>query len=340
MRIGGSWLTVNRKCNLRCGWCYSEGSGFINNDMPLDLAIILTRLLRGINVKKIIVIGGEPTLWKPLFQYNDFCKQEGLETVLITNGLIFASDRFFEQYQEHPCGSLGLSMKGGTAEEYAAAAKLKNFRLIEKSFVRIAENFNKFVNVTFNSFYADRPDSLINIAKFASDCGFKGLKFEFCTTTFVDGQKISKYMVHPHRTVVEIMKHLAEMRKYLEVRFEMNLPFCIWPKEFIDEFKSEGLLISACHVMRNEGVIFDTDGKTMICNALFDYPTGQYGKDFNDADSYMKFRQSTEIQSYYDRIIALPSKSCIDCPMYKECGGGCPLLWFIFRPDDIIKPVI
>jgi len=304
--------------------------------MSLDLAITLTKLLKDLSIKRIIVIGGEPTLWKPLFQYNDFCRKEGMNTVLITNGLRFASDRFFEQYQEHPCESLGLSMKGGTPEEYLAATKLRNFNLIKKSFVRISENFNKFVNVTFNSFYADSPSSLIDMAKFASDCGFKGMKFEFCTTTFVDGKRVAKYMVHPHKTVAKIMESLLGMRKYLEVRFEMNLPFCIWPKEFIDESKEKGLLISACHVMRNEGVILDTDGRTMVCNALFDYPIGKYGVDFKDGASYLAFRQSETINSYYDKIISLPTKKCLDCSMYRECGGGCPLLWFIFNPNDII----
>jgi radical SAM protein with 4Fe4S-binding SPASM domain len=301
------------------------------------LAVTLTKILKELGIKNIILIGGEPTLWKPLFQYNDFCKAEGLNSILITNGLSLASDRFFEQYKEHPCGSLGISMKGGTAEQYARVAKLKNFSLIKKSFTRIAENFNKFVNITFNSFYLEPASSLVDMAKFASDCGFAGMKFEFCTTTFVDGERVSKYMVHPHKTVVEIMKNLTEMRKHLKIIFEMNLPFCVWPREFIEEFKGDGSLISACHVMRNEGVVFDTDGKTMICNTLFDYPTGKYGIDFTDSESYLKFRQSKQVASYYDQIISYPSFRCMDCSSHKECGGGCPLLWFIFKPDDIIK---
>ena len=35
----GSWLNLNRACNLRCKWCYASGTGFSSkDDMSLKLA--------------------------------------------------------------------------------------------------------------------------------------------------------------------------------------------------------------------------------------------------------------------------------------------------------------
>jgi sulfatase maturation enzyme AslB (radical SAM superfamily) len=27
-----AWLTINRACNLRCGWCYAKGTAFSQHD--------------------------------------------------------------------------------------------------------------------------------------------------------------------------------------------------------------------------------------------------------------------------------------------------------------------
>ena len=32
MKYKAGWLTINRACNIRCKWCYAQGTGFNKKD--------------------------------------------------------------------------------------------------------------------------------------------------------------------------------------------------------------------------------------------------------------------------------------------------------------------
>jgi radical SAM protein with 4Fe4S-binding SPASM domain len=74
----------------------------------------------------------------------------------------------------------------------------------------------------------------------------------------------------------------------------------------------------------------------MMCNGLFSYPIGSLGKDFTDAKTFIEFINRPEVNSYYETIRSYPSRKCIHCPMWTKCGGGCPLLWAVYKADDVI----
>ena len=235
--LHSSWLTVNRHCNLRCKWCYAAGTNYnVGEEMSLEFAITLINLIKDLGINRTVTISGETTLWKPLFDFNDYCKQNNIATVLVTNGLKFASDKFYEEYNQHPCDSIALSMKGANANQYHQLTGLQNFKLVKKAFTRIVNMGTNLVNITFNSCY---QDILVEMAKFAADCGFTEIKIDFCTTTFSNGKANKTFMVHPRNLASQIVTNLPKMQKYINVHFEMNQPFCIWPPNFIKDLTSD-----------------------------------------------------------------------------------------------------
>lgn len=64
----GTWLTVNRRCNLRCGWCYARDTDYKSKDMSLDLAEKLINFFKELAVTQTVVLGGEPTVYPHLLQ--------------------------------------------------------------------------------------------------------------------------------------------------------------------------------------------------------------------------------------------------------------------------------
>jgi radical SAM protein with 4Fe4S-binding SPASM domain len=332
MKIHGAWLTTNRECNLRCPWCYGKGTQyFAKEEMELNLAKKLSKICKELGMRDIILIGGEPTLWKPLFEFNQFCGEEDISTTLVTNGLRFADDRFFAQYQKHPCRYLSFSVKG-LLNQYRLFKSSISVRNTKKAFSRIANNYTKTASFVFSTF---NRENLLDVAKFIAECGFRTLTISFCTPSFAGLDISGEFMIHPQELVDIILRNHLEMSRYIKVYFNMSLPLCIWPKKFLKKIT----MSTSCQVRRGGGALFDTNGDSIMCNGLFDYPIAKYGKDFCDAKSYLRFRERKSIKHLYDKIINFPSLKCRDCEKYIECGGGCPLLWFFYKPDDIIKGI-
>ncbi len=90
-------------------------------------------------------------------------------------------------------------------------------------------------------------------------------------------------------------------------------------------------------LQERKGLIFNTDGSAVMCNALFDHPIGKYGDDFADPQSLLTFLDSEKIGNLYNRMTCYPSVECIRCDWYNYCGGGCPLRWTVYKPDQLVK---
>lgn len=339
MRPIVAWLTVNRRCNFRCQWCYAQGAGFAKEkEMPVELAINITQILQSSGVQHLFVTGGEPTLWKPLFQFNDFCRKIGLETTLVTNGMRFGNDVFWQQYLQHPNAFVGVSLKAGNPEQLRETTKVRQFDTVTKGITRAMAHFHSGVGIVYNTHCAD---NLIEMAEYALSCGAQTVKLDFCTPVFIQNEPSAISVVEPSRIVSNILRDYPRLEEITEGRlaFIMSVPFCFWPEEFIYELKAKNRIESVCHLIRQEGIVVGTDGSLYMCNELFDFPIGKYQENFESAESLIGFLSSREIIGYYEELSRYPSDRCQDCSWYMDCGGGCPLQWSVFEPEEVIHPV-
>lgn len=336
IKPGVAWLTVNRVCNLRCKWCYAEGTNYRPDKMSLELAKKLTILTQEMGVHGIILIGGEPTLWEHLSEHNHFCKEIGIRSALVTNAIKFGKDEFWEKYQESPNDNIGLSLKARNPEHLKEVAQSTAFEQMKRGMERACTCFNCQVAITYSSFYCG---NLLDMARFAMDCGSNGVKINFCSTTFTGNKPDSTYMVSPQELASNIKRDYAKLIEITSDRlvFEMMIPFCLFSREFIEELKAKDQIVSVCQLKKGNGLIWDEHGNILMCNALFGYPVGHYGTDFTNAESLEKWLNSETVLGYYNRMGAYPSDLCQSCTMYQDCGGGCPLRWAVYSPKDIVK---
>jgi MoaA/NifB/PqqE/SkfB family radical SAM enzyme len=84
------WLELRKSCNLNCCHCYMDCT--INSDLGLNLLTItqwklLIEQLEVLNPKKVILIGGEPLLFKDIVELINYCrlKCSNSELVLYSN---------------------------------------------------------------------------------------------------------------------------------------------------------------------------------------------------------------------------------------------------------------
>jgi radical SAM protein with 4Fe4S-binding SPASM domain len=331
----GAWLTVNRVCNFRCKWCYAKKTGYEQEDsMELGLAKSILFFLKAVNIPNVLLLGGEPTLWPHLIEFNFLAKEIGVSSGIITNALRFGDDEFWGRYLKSPNSSAGVSIKAPNAEDLFSTAGVRNFEQLTLGIDRAIKHFNCGVEFTYSSLFRGK---LLDLARFAIDRGAKSLKIDFCSPAF-EGESIdSQCMIDPAELVSDVLRDYASLVEIMNGKlfFGFNMPLCLWPMDFIQTLIKNDQIQTVCHVLKRQGLIFDTDGKILICNGLFDYPVGKYGEDFDDETSFAKFLNQPEILSFYDRISAFPSVKCQTCEVYDQCGGGCPLKWAIYDPDQI-----
>ena len=54
------------------------------------------------------------------------------------------------------------------------------------------------------------------------------------------------------------------------------------------------------------------------------------------AESLATFFKSERVKKFFAQVRTYPSKKCIDCEVFEDCAGGCPLLWTVYSPDSVI----
>ncbi|MFH1563307.1 MAG: radical SAM protein [Nitrospirota bacterium] len=333
-----TWLTVNRGCNFRCSWCYASASEYkVEDEMPLSSALEYLRIVNQAGVNKVFLIGGEPTLWSPLFEFNDIANSMGMKSVIVTNALRFSDDQFWENYLKHSNSHIGASFKAFSQESLITNAKVKTFENVTKGLRRVFKHQPNSIA----SFVYSRPyvSHFLDMVKYAVDCGAFGVSVNFCSPAVYKDHVDSSFMVDIDDLVKELLASYEKANEITQGRlvFVMKHPLCIWPKSFVETLKTRGQIQTTCHLQHQTGGIFGTDGSLFLCNSLFEFPVGKYGKDFDSSESLVTFFRSEQIRACFAQVKNYPSDKCADCEVFSDYAGGCPLLWTAHSPEEVIK---
>lgn len=339
LNIGGAWLTVNRWCNFRCLWCYAKETSYKkSSDMPIEMSLKIIDLCHDIGIKNIILIGGEPTFWNHLFRVTEYIDSKGMTSGLVTNGYLFSRNNYLEKIKNSKINYINVSLKAGNRKQQIQLTETDTFEDVKKGIKNLRNADLTFdVSITVNSLVLENIDELIETAY---DCGAKKITLQFCSTTFINGEPQKGYMVDPREMANKIAEKYNKLQDIIKkiVQIEQSLPECIWPKEFLAPLHFDGKISNGCHLTRREGLIFNTNGDLIPCNCLCDFPLGRIDKDFHNLETFKKFWERDEVNDFYNKIISYPLLNCKQCNDYDLCGGGCPLQWFIFEPNEIIQP--
>jgi len=332
-----AWLTVNRACNLRCQWCYGTSLGFASRSkMDYETAKNIALLLKDVGVETIVLIGGEPTIWEDLFIFNDFCNSLPIETNLVTNCYRFHSERFWHQYQKHPNTRVEPSLKAFDERSSLLITKIGNFEKVRVGMRRAAGESKTMINVVYSTLI---EGNLLEMVSAAVDLGASSVRVGICKPMSIGGKFAAPFTVPYERMASEIAGNYAKMVDITKGRLSLVLstPFCVWPRDFIqDGIAQKKIGIEGCQFQNRSGVVFDTDGTVVLCNSMFECSVGKYGVDFNDSESFLEMMNGEEVDSIYKHISSYPSEECTDCDFFQECRGGCPIMWTVYNPKEVV----
>jgi radical SAM protein with 4Fe4S-binding SPASM domain len=297
--------------------------------MSPDLALRLLPIIEQLGIKSIIVIGGEPTIWKHLLEFNRQCRQAGIQTTLVTNAYRFSNDEFWAEYMENPNDKVSPSIKAFDEESAKRLAQIPDLEIARKGLGRVLQKFDCGVSFVLNSFV---KDDLVRLAQFARLCGAPRISISPCTPSFSCDEIDTTGMLTLQEIVEAITSQYQRLHELMEGKLALSIktPLCLWPKDFIEMIKARKQLHSGCQFQGRSGVVFGPQGELLACNSMAKFPIGELDKDYTDAESLLSLLNSDQVTQSYDHINSYPSEKCIGCPQINSCGGGCPLIWTVY----------
>ena len=328
-----AWITVNRGCNFRCKWCYAQSSNFNQNDnMSLDMAKNLVLISKDIGVNSFVVIGGEPTIWRPLNEFVAFCKSNCVKVGLVTNGYKFSDDTYWHEYRLNPCDFVSVSVKSGNRASFISAVGLD---LYDKSMIgiqRIMSLHKTGFSTVYNGLIG--KEGLLEIAHKCKILGASSMSINLCSPVLGGTYVQNDYAINTRNISADIISVYPILDELYQGHLDIALfvPLCLFPKDFIDMLFDKGQLTSICHVHNRTGIVFDTNGNVLPCNSMLGNSIAQYGSDFFDSESLLKHLNSPELIENYRFLLRYPSDECSSCMFNRRCKGGCILNWTTFNP--------
>ncbi len=79
-------IEFSRICNFRCSYCYVPGQSEGQNELSREEIKDVILQAKGLGARKIIILGGEPSIYPHLVEMLRFIGREGLEIEMFTNG--------------------------------------------------------------------------------------------------------------------------------------------------------------------------------------------------------------------------------------------------------------
>ncbi len=332
------WLTTNRACNMRCAWCYAKDTGFgVGDEMPLEMAKQIVDLCAEGGVKGIILIGGESTVYTHILEVIRYCKEKQIRSTLVTNGLVLSDRARLQEYIDAGLDRVSLSLKAHDREAYHALTGVDGFDRALQAIENLVEAKLRFSVSTVLT--GDNMPDFIDGLRAAKAHGAYSFGLSFCYNVCMnDDQTTHLEKNNPYRLARAFEDCYPALKEALDGTYfslEQALPQCVWNEAFIEQLQRDRHVHSICQLMAGTGLLFDTEGYLIPCNALHTMRYGQLGVDFHDFSSLMAHRATPEVDHMFRLLRGAPDESCVTCVHASTCGGGCVTNWTNYSFDEL-----
>ena len=109
-KVGICWLNLNRKCNLKCNWCYAKNAN--DQELSVNDAYRIIDFLLDIKINHLTLIGGEPTVYRDLDKIVYYAHEKNINVGIVTNGVQLSEKKYLEHLVACGLKDVGLSLKG------------------------------------------------------------------------------------------------------------------------------------------------------------------------------------------------------------------------------------
>ncbi|MBW8042143.1 MAG: radical SAM protein [Planctomycetes bacterium] len=103
---------ITRACNLKCVHCYNDsGACKADDELSTEEAKVVLDDLARFGVPSVLFSGGEPLMRPDLFELIEYAGEQGMRTVISTNGTLITAD-LAKKIKEWGVSYVGISLDG------------------------------------------------------------------------------------------------------------------------------------------------------------------------------------------------------------------------------------
>ena len=315
-----AWFTTNRSCNCKCTWCYANDYEDKSLTMDYELSKKYIKMLPKIGIRKAILIGGEPTIYKDITKIIKAISKENINVSMASNGIKFSNYNFAKTLVDAGLKSVNISLKGTSELEYLANTKvyglqkaIDGYKNLEKLGVNISLSYVLCSNDT------QKIDELFEII---NNNGLNNISFQFYKPS-ISSEKDNGPSIDDLVFICEYVYNKFE-NSQINYSIEMSLPLCCLSNKLLKNLIDKKRITTCCHIGKGKGIIFDTNFNILPCNHFLNIALNKKNIAPN---KIIEFWNSETAQEFRNKINTYPLEKCSKCDKWNICGGGCFLRW-------------
>ncbi len=334
------WFPLHYSCNNRCNWCYVPQNLTANREKTFtdEKEVDFLGLVSDLGVKRIILIGGEPSIYQGIERFIKRISDKGISPAIVTNGRKFADRSFLKRLIDAGLKSATFSIEGSTPEIHDGTTQIKG-------------SFDELMHGVENSLEYGLPTStettmsrenqgdLENIVDFLEGFELSNRLFNVCGPYLGDISG-SDFALTLNEGAM-FFERVYKRAKKKNVRLVTPVPICSFDQKLYSEMRVNRAISHACHILFGFNFVLDPNGDVLPCVHFTDYPifnvleeegvinAEEFLRRYEDEEgTNVKFRKS--LRRY-------PSLKCKEEDCWNPCVGGCPVFWLKYDAKKEIK---
>lgn len=325
-RVKIAWLALNTTCNNRCVFCYGGQYHSQRKEMSLEQYNNVIDFLCGMNCRKVVFVGGEPTLYSHLYEAVQQAVSRGMECSIVTNGRALSNVAYLSRFHPYKDSiSFTVSLEGPSLvhdtitcrpgsydEAFAGLVNCRDMAFHVSTNTTIVRHNQRFLSEVVNDVHEH------GIEHCSFNYGIPPLNIEYDPNDFLPLHRLGE-------VITDICKGLNAT--FPSLLFTSPLPFCALDgiaSTTLEKYKFR--ISTICHVLTGEGITIDPEGNILPCTHFVDLPLANV-RQFTDRAEFDHFWATTCNETFRKKLRRYPSEECGQCSRAAECTAGCPIMW-------------
>lgn len=339
-RIPTVWLPLTYRCNNHCKWCYAKNEVSNARDLTDKNEDNFLGFLSDLKVKKVVLIGGEPTTYKNLFRLIKKFDKKNILVGMVSNGRKLADYDFCKKLEDAGTYSTTILIEGSHELLHDNTTGVKgSFRQSMNGLENLMKTKIDTSTETVMSRYNE--DDLEEIVSLTEKYDLTQSAYSICGPC-ISTEGISEFSLSLNYGA-KLFEKVFKKAKYRErTKLITSSTICSFDPNLYQEMKKYGAVSKGCHILAGSRFVLEPNGNIIPCVHFTGFPIMnlfEEGKIMSAEDFLIKYNSPEGTNQKFRKALAkYPSEKCREGDCWGvDCAGGCSIFWSQYNPTKEIK---